>query len=80
MTMDARDKETTSTYRPENAQQRSYRIVSNRIVWARENKKKSIVLSKCEGEEKSQWDGQVEMRRRRRRGAAMRCDAQCEVM
>lgn len=62
------------------------RIVSNRIVSARQNKKTSIVLSKCEGEDKKkkgQWaGGQVEMRRCRRQGVcdAMRCAMRGDVM
>lgn len=71
MTMDARDKETTSTYRPENAQQQSYRIVSYRRGKTR---KKSIVLSKCEGEEKK-VNGMDGSRCGDVDGGELRCDA-----
>lgn len=43
MTMDARDKETTSTYRPENTQQQSYRIESYRLGAAEQEKVNRLV-------------------------------------
>lgn len=43
MTMDARDKEIIITYRPNNAQQQSYRIVTYRIGAAEQEKVNGLV-------------------------------------
>lgn len=55
------------------------RIVSYRIVSARQSKKKSIVLSRCEGEDKKKKvNGRVDRSRCGDvdgRESAMRCDA-----
>lgn len=81
MTMDARDKETTMTYRAQICTATS-RIESYRIGAAKQERK-SMVLSKCK-DEKKKVNGLKGLDKMRRvldgGGAAMRCAMRGDVM